>query len=178
MALSEPIRFFDLSRRVWIVAACAAIAGAGGRAAADGPHPRVLFVCRYGAVKSAITRELFLQRARERRISVDASSRALTPEADHLPNALLEAVLAEGIDPRVQPLAALDTADLAVADLVVFFDLPASTPPCKRLLDWSDTPSMVQSYPQARRVILERLDGLLDELAAGRMPGALCAAIP
>jgi hypothetical protein len=170
MALSEPIRFFDLSRRVWIVAACAALAGAGGPAAADGPHPRVLFVCRYGAVKSAITRELFLQRARERRISVDASSRALTPEADHLPNALLEAVLAEGIDPRVQPLAALDTADL--------FDLPASTPPCKRLLDWSDTPSMVQSYPQARRVILERLDGLLDELAAGRMPGALCAAIP
>jgi len=123
----------------------------------------VLFVCQAGTVKSAIARELFRARATERRIDVRAISRGLKPE-DHV-SAVLKAHLAtDRIDSTREPVQALDQAALDRADIVVLFDpLPANlVRPDAR--DWTATPSMNDSYDQARAFMIERIDALLDEL--------------
>jgi hypothetical protein len=123
---------------------------------------RVLFVCRYGTVKSPIAREQLLRRARQRHIAVAVMARGLTP-TDHLTPAVLAAARADGLDPRAQPVMRLSSADLAWPDIVVSFEPPAEAAlPGAR--DWSDTPSF-SDYPAARRSLMVRIDALLDEIA-------------
>ena len=84
--------------------------------------PRVLFVCQYGSVKSAIARELFRKAAGERNIAVLVSSRGITPEA-HLSPIVKEKLAREMIDPERDPLQQLADVDLHDADITVLFDV-------------------------------------------------------
>jgi protein-tyrosine-phosphatase len=130
-------------------------------------RPKILLVCQFGTVKSAITRELLIRRASERGIALTAWSRGITP-GEHLAPTLKVRLDAERIDPRRQPLRRLSTRDIAKADIVVAFDpLPASFARAK-VQDWSDTPSMNSSYDAARRVVDLRIDALLDQLQRKR----------
>ncbi len=75
---------------------------------------------------------------------------------------------AEQIDTTRQPLTALSADDLDAADLVIVFDpLPFNVPE-RKLLDWSDVPSMNSSYDAARLVLDRRIDALLDRLQQKR----------
>ena len=131
--------------------------------------PTVLFVCQFGSVKSAIAREHFCKRAAERGIAVLVLSRGITPEA-HLSEQTREALTAEGIDPDRQLLRQLKKADVAGADMTVFFDsLPAEFQP-KQALDWTDTGSLNQSYAVERPCLIARIDALLDDIAAKHVP--------
>jgi protein-tyrosine-phosphatase len=123
----------------------------------------ILFVCQFGSVKSAITRELFRRRAAERGISVTAISRGITPEK-HMDPALSSALAGEGIDPARDPLQGLDQTALKGADIVVVFD---KLPPAfgrTDVRDWTDTPSMVADYRRAREVLDPRIEALLSEI--------------
>lgn len=132
-----------------------------------GERPKILLVCQFGTVKSAITRELLIRRAAERGIALEAWSRGITPE-DHLAPALLPRLRAEQIDPGRHPLQPLSARDVARADLIIAFDpLPTSFSRAK-VRDWSDVPSMNSSYDAARRVIDQRIDALLDQLRRKR----------
>lgn len=132
-----------------------------------GERPKILLVCQFGTVKSAITRELLIRRAAERGIALEAWSRGITPE-EHLAPALLPRLRAEQIDPGRQPLQPLSARDVARADLVIAFDpLPTSFSRAN-VRDWSDVPSMNSSYDAARRVIDQRIDALLDQLRRKR----------
>lgn len=153
----------SIARRAFLVAGLALPFAAAAR---TGHHPpRILFVCQFGTVKSAIARELCRRRAAERGISVRATSRGLTIAADHRSPALIAALAAEGLDPDADPPTPLARKDWRRADVVVTFNpLPAAVRP-RDLRDWSDTPSFNDDYAHGRPEVLARIDALLTELA-------------
>jgi Low molecular weight phosphotyrosine protein phosphatase len=138
-----------------------------GRLGAAPKPPRILFVCQYGSVKSAITRELFKRRAREAGISVSVSSRGITPEA-HLNPKVRDQLAVEGIDPDSQPLTRLRHRDLRKADIVIAFNPIPAEFGAPRSLDWSATPSVNDDYAKARPEIDRRIEGLLATIAEGQ----------
>lgn len=125
----------------------------------------IVFVCRFGTVKSPIAREHFRRRAAERGLAVKVQSRGLTPE-DHISAKLSAALRADRIDPRGEPIVVLSNADLTGNRLVVAFDPPSADARLKGARDWSDLPSMNADYDKARADLVGRIDRLLDELAA------------
>ena len=129
--------------------------------------PLVLFVCEFGTVKSAVSREVFRRRAAERKIAAAAFSRGLTVE-DHASPVLQRMLAADGIDPKSDPAAPLTAADWQRADILVWFN---PLPPQVRhpdMRDWSDLPSFNDRYTIARPLLERRIDLLLDELASPR----------
>lgn len=134
-------------------------------AMARSKRSRVLLVCQFGSVKSAIARELVIRRAAERGIQVSVASRGITPEA-HIDRDLLARLRADSIDPEREPLTALAPADVARADYVVVFNnLPAGFRP-RKLIDWRDTGSFNDSFAAEAPRLLKRIDALLDTLGA------------
>ena len=132
------------------------------------PHPRkslrVLFICQYGTAKSAIARELFRRRARERGMAVTAFSRGLTL-ADHISSPLHQMLSADGIDPAADPATVLARRDWQHADLVVAFNpLPKNVRP-EHLRDWSDLGSFNDDYAHTRPDLDRRIEALLDAIA-------------
>jgi protein-tyrosine-phosphatase len=136
-----------------------------GPAFAKREQPVVLFICQFGTVKSAITRELFRQRARERGIAVVALSRGITP-GQHLAPALQRQLLAEGIDPAHDSLKQLSSGDLSLADVTVTFDPLPPGLPTHRLQDWRDIGSFNDNYATERARVIARIDALLDWISA------------
>jgi protein-tyrosine-phosphatase len=126
--------------------------------------PRVLFVCQYGSVKSAIARELFRRRARERGINARAFSRGITPE-DHVSAQLRAQLAADNLDTAKDRLRAIIMADTRAADYIVIFNPLPSQYAQISTRDWSSVASVNQQYDGARADILVRIDALLDEIA-------------
>lgn len=127
--------------------------------------PKVLFVCQFGTAKSAIAREIFRKRARERGLQVAAFSRGITP-GEHVSPQLRARLAADGIRSDREPLRKLDFADARGADFVVAFNpLPANLS-VPRVRDWSGLPSMNDEYRKSRADLDRRIDALLDEIAA------------
>jgi arsenate reductase (thioredoxin) len=152
-----------VSRRTLLLGFTALVA-TGARARSS---PRVLFICQFGTAKSAIAREFFRRRARERGISVSAFSRGLTLE-DHISPLLGAALRGEGVDPAYDRPRVLAGRDLRAADIVVFFNpLPPSLGPVAAR-DWTTLPSVNENWPQARADLMRRIDALLDEIARAK----------
>jgi Low molecular weight phosphotyrosine protein phosphatase len=127
--------------------------------------PKILFVCQAGTAKSAIARELFRKRARERGIAVDVFSRGIILE-DHISPDLRRKLVADGIDSAAEPAKVLGAADLKVADILVRFNpLPAGAVH-PDIRDWSDLPSVNDDYANARNILDARIDKLLDEIVS------------
>ncbi len=171
MDVSEEKSAFSLfrnwSRRGFIVAALAVSATADAKAPAH-RMPHILFVCQYGTAKSAIAREVFRRRARERGLAVSAISRGLTIE-DHISPPLRQRLLADGVDPSSDAPQILAPKDWRQADILVAFNLlPNSVKPAK-MLDWTDMPSFNDDYDNAIATLDRRIDDLLDEI--GKMAG-------
>ncbi len=131
------------------------------------PQTKVLFVCQYGSVKSAIAREVFKRAAAGRGLSVSAVSRGITPE-EHLSAELTTKLDAEGIDTRSEALTVLSQNDIANASIVIYFDrIPEVFDlKSKAAQDWSDVPSMNNEYQRARSILDTRMTNLISELKA------------
>ena len=157
---------YQINRRTAVIGLAALLTASCVSTMPSGP-PRVLFICQYGSVKSAIARELFRRRARERGISANAFSRGITPAA-HVSPELRARLNADAIDTNREVLIKLSDTDLKAADIVIIFDkLPTHIAP-KRVLDWSALPSMNNSYLEARADLDRRIDTLLDMLVHDR----------
>ena len=153
------MRRFD--RRAFLATLAAAMCAPAVGATA--PPPRILLVCQFGSVKSAIARELLKRRAAERGARIVVTSRGITPE-EHLPADLQSRLSSDGIDPRAQPLRKLDQKDLDEVDLVVFFDPIPSSFKMGPSRDWTQVPSILRQYPEARTDLERRIDALIAEL--------------
>jgi protein-tyrosine-phosphatase len=154
----------DFDRRT-ILAIGALLAALPLPAFAASNPPVVLFICEFGTAKSAIARELFRKRAKERGIDVTAFSRGLQIE-DHVSPPLKAKLDAEGIDTRRDGFAVLASKDVRAADMVITFaTLPAAYQP-RELLDWTALPSVNDAWPAARADLDKRIDRLLDTIAA------------
>jgi protein-tyrosine-phosphatase len=126
--------------------------------------PKILFVCQAGTAKSAIARELFKRRARERGIKADVFSRGIVVE-DHISPTLRQKLIADGINTTAEPAKPLEPTDWAAADILVNFNpLPASVAH-DDVRDWSDVPSVNDDYVNARALMTKRIDALLSEIA-------------
>lgn len=130
------------------------------------PPPEVLFICPAGTVKSAIARETLKRRAAERRIAIRVSSRGVHPE-DHVSRELAAHLLADGIDPRAEPVRALAATDLSTPTVIIAFDEASQTPGLERARVWT-TPSWNETYAAAKADLAVRIDALLDELGGDR----------
>lgn len=126
-------------------------------------RPKILFICQYGTAKSAIAREVFRRHARLRGIDALVFSRGLTLE-DHISPRLKGRLTAEGIDPKADLLKTLSRKDWIKADIVVAFNPLPTTIIHTDIRDWSDLPSMNDSYSTARAILDSRIDALLDEI--------------
>ena len=155
-----------LASKILIALAFACLSSSAG-ASAEPPPTRVLFVCQYGTVKSALARELFRKRAGERHIRAIAFSRGITP-AEHLSAAARASMVADGIDTARDPLRKLAPADLRRADIVVIFNPLPMKLVTRPIRDWAATPSVNDDYANARSELDRRIDTLLDEIA--KMP--------
>lgn len=157
-----------LARRSVIIGLFAALGSARAREpVAGGHHPKILFICQFGTAKSAIAREMFRKRARERGISVTAFSRGITP-GDHVSPALKARLVADGINSQRDGLHKLSAKDIKAADIIVVFNQLPQTMTMKAVLDWSALASVNDDYPAARADLIGRIDALLDTIATKR----------
>ena len=125
----------------------------------------VLFICQYGSVKSAITRELFRRRALERGVQVTAISRGIELES-HLAPQLRVTLAADGIDPASDGQHQLTRADLHRADMTIILDPLPKGWKARRVHDWTDIRSFNQFFETEKPRVLARIDQLLDEIVA------------
>lgn len=163
--LTFPSRTSQSRRRVLATLLLAPLAALPAIAIARSHPPRVLFICQFGSVKSAIARELFRRRAAERGIAAIAVSRGIQPEA-HLDPRLHDLLAGQGIDPARDGQHKLSRGDLRRADYTVLLD---KLPPGwigRNPRDWTDLGSFNQSYVTEEPRVKARIDQLLDEIAA------------
>ena len=156
----------QLGRRAFVASSVlvAALTAVGCAVQPKIKPPKILFVCQAGTAKSAIAREIFKKRAKERGIAVDVFSRGVVIE-DHLSPALKENLRSDQIDTNAEPALPLQPGDWAAADILVNFNpLPASVQH-KDIRDWTDVPSVNDDYANAKRMMEKRVDQLLNELA-------------
>lgn len=146
-----------------------AIALGGARVALAEPGAKtVLFVCQFGGVKSAAAREVLRAKASAAGVQVRVISRGITPDPNHVSDALAKRTAADGINLAADPLTKLDAAALRSADIVVAFDPLPSDLARTDARDWTAMPSMNSSYDAARAFLDARLDALLAELRTAR----------
>ena len=148
-----------ISRRTLVVLILAA---ASPVRAASCPPPRVLLVCPFGTVKSAIARELLARKAAAQSVPVEVRSRGIRIE-DHVSPALGARLKADGLNVSSQPPAELQAADVRWADVVVAFDEASDSRLLSEKQAWR-TPSWLADYDVARADLEQRLEGLIAEL--------------
>jgi arsenate reductase (thioredoxin) len=127
---------------------------------------KILFVCQYGTAKSAISREFFRQRARQRGIEVLAFSRGITIE-DHVPPKLRQSLAKDGINPSIEPPQLLKPDDWHAADILVAFNQLPNDVHHPDIRDWTDLPSIIDEYKKARSIMKKRIEALLSEIDKG-----------
>lgn len=156
----------SFSRRGFVTLSLLAATFAASRCAIQptAKPPKILFVCQAGTAKSAIARELFKKRAKERGVVIDVFSRGIEIK-DHLSPELQLKLRDDRIDTKAEPALPLEPRDWAAADILINFNpLPASVQH-KDVRDWTDVPSVNDDYANARLIMDQRIDALLTEIA-------------
>lgn len=163
--LTFPYRTSQSRRAVLATLLLAPLAALPGIAIARPHAPRVLFICQFGSVKSAISRELFRRRAAERGIAAIAVSRGIQPES-HLDPHLRDLLAGQGIDPARDGQHKLSRGDLRRADYTVLLDRlpPGWIGPNAH--DWTDLGSFNLAYATEEPRVKARIDQLLDEITS------------
>ena len=157
-------RTVQTRRTILAAMVLAPLAGFPGIAEARPRAPRVVFICQFGSVKSAISRELFRRRAAERGIAAIAFSRGIQPES-HLDPQLRERLAEQGIDPAHDGQHKLTRSDLRRAEYTVLLDPLPRGWHGRVTRDWTDLGSFNQSYTTEEPRLKARIDQLLDEIA-------------
>lgn len=133
--------------------------------AARSRQVRVLFICEFGTAKSAVARELFRRRVRERGLNATAFSRGLEI-ADHVSPRLHGRLIDAGIDTTGDAPVKLSRGDIRHADLVVAFAKLPLTSVGREVRDWSSLSSLNDDYDVAMPDLQMRIDRLIDDIAA------------
>ncbi len=128
---------------------------------------KILFICQYGTAKSAIAREFFRQRARQRNIAVFAFSRGITIE-DHVPPQLRQSLAKDGINPSIELPQLLKPDDWGSADILVAFNQLPTDIRHPDIRDWTDLPSIIDEYKKTRSIMKKRINALLTEIKGWR----------
>src|SRR5260370_12229553 len=133
--------------------------------------PQVLFVCEHGAAKSVIAAAYFNKMAEERGLSQRAVSRGTKPDSTYSP-AVIKGLQQDGVAVEKGKPVLVTDADVAKAARVVTLgcELPPTARATKKAEDWNDIPSVIDNYRAAQRAIANRVEQLINELAAEKAP--------
>ncbi len=168
-----------------LLTAALAVASWGGREAGDPREAEIVFVCQNGVAMSVWSASYFNRLASERGLRERAVSRASTPSFRDVPLRMVLALALEGYRLHGYRPRVIDAEDANRARLVVMIDtgLPAEA----RVDDltteiWSGFPPMREQYFPSRAALKERVESLVERLAAaqraGSAPGASHAIAP
>ncbi len=136
------------------------------RKSGNGAPSMILFVCQHVSVKSVFAREMLRRLATEKGVKVEVSSRGIDPE-NRLTDRLDAALRADGVDLPRAPSSALAQSDLDGADVTILFDaLPDSFRP-RRVVDWTDIPSIIENHEAARAILASRLERFIGDAITG-----------
>lgn len=156
----------------------------GPASAADTPGtastPTVVFVCKYGSVKSLVATERFNRLAEQRGLTVRAISRAANTEVKHdkVPEKVLYELSLEGYNvANIPDPSVITPAEAAKALRVVHISLTTSDTEADpmsraatelardRIEHWDNIPRMFNDWHKARGLMLPRVDAMIDEFA-------------
>ena len=156
-------------------------------------QPTVVFVCKYGSVKSLVAAERFNRLAAQKGLSVRAISRAANPENVHekVPELVARQMALEGFQVANLKPQVLTPEEAAAALRVVHISLQGEDDPISAVAKatspvpievWDDVPSMLRpsdaggnptgapdltgrTYHKTRGLLIPHVDALVDELA-------------
>lgn len=126
----------------------------------------VLFVCEHGAAKSLVASEYFNHFAAARGLAERATTRGTNIDAEFGP-AIVAGLKADGITVAPGKPQLIRAEDLRGAQQVVTFavKLPDGLPSVKQT-EWNDIPSIGANFNAARDDIRNRVEKLVNEIAA------------
>jgi protein-tyrosine-phosphatase len=128
--------------------------------------PRVLFVCLHGAAKSVVGAAHFRRLAEARGLAATAAAAGTEPDADLTPNAV-KGLAGDGLAAAPARPRPVTLYDLQTAARVVSFGCEITPKPGVRVEQW-DVPPISDGYETARDRIVQHVERLVAELAAGR----------
>jgi protein-tyrosine-phosphatase len=129
-------------------------------------RPRVLFVCQHGAAKSVVGAAYFRKLAAARGLPIGAAAAGTEPDAELGPRAV-KGLAGDGLAAAPARPRPVTLYDLQSATRVVSFGCDV-TPKAGVTVDQWDVPAVSDGYETARDRIVEKVDRLVAELAAGR----------
>jgi len=130
----------------------------------------IVFVCEHGSARSVIAAAHFNRLASEKGLPYRAVSRGKSPD-EAIPASIKDSLAGDGLDvsgwkPRPVSDAEIQKAARVVALAV---ELPAAKSAAPdRLLEWKDVPSMSQSYDTVRKIIVQHVNELVQNLSAAK----------
>jgi protein-tyrosine-phosphatase len=127
--------------------------------------PRVLFVCLHGAAKSVVGAAHFRRLAAARGLDIDAAAAGTEPDADLGP-AAVKGLAAEGLRAAPARPRPVTLYDLTSATRVVSFGCDVAPAKGQRVDQW-EVPNVSEGYGAARDRIVENVERLVAEMAAG-----------
>lgn len=191
-----------------VFAATVTVACLAGPAAAQQPSPNasfaeptVVFVCKYGSVKSLVAAERFNRLAEMRGLKVRAISRAANPENVHakIPELVAHQMALEGFKVADVKPQVLSAEEATAALRVVHISLQGEDDPISAVAKmkapvpievWDDVPSMLRlldasglprgpvdttgrTYQSTRALLVPHVDALVDELSKTQSTAAV-----
>jgi hypothetical protein len=171
-----------------------AVAAESQTSASDPGHPTVVFVCKYGSVKSLVATERFNRLAELRGLSVRAIGRAANPGTihDEVPEVVARELTLEGSNVANYQPGILKPEEAARAVRIVHISLQGEPDPDSSVAAsvhmpeerWDDVPTMLigpdgnidqtgRQYNKARSVLVSHVDALFEEIA--KKPNTLVA---
>ena len=134
--------------------------------AAASRAPRVLFVCQHGAAKSVVGAAHFRRLAASRGLQVTAAAAGTEPDAELAPKAV-KGLAGDGLAVAPARPRPVTLYDLESAARVVSFGCDVTPKSGVRVDQW-DVPAVSDGYEAARDRIVQNVERLVAELAAGR----------
>jgi protein-tyrosine-phosphatase len=127
----------------------------------------VLFVCLHGAAKSVIAAQHFRRLAAERRLDLVADAAGMEPDAE-IPPHVIAGLAGDGIDVVGNRPQAMTPERARGALRIVSFgcDLSQVAADGVEVESWTDVPAVSDGYAEARRVIVKRVEDLVDRLTS------------
>jgi len=124
-----------------------------------------IFVCEHGAAKSVIAAAHFNKLASERNLSLRATARGTTPDAELSPKAV-EGLERDGLTPTESVPQKLTLTDSESAGRIVSFcELPEEFQGRVSIDQWDGVPPVSEDYEKARDAIVERINKLIGNIA-------------
>jgi len=128
----------------------------------------VIFVCKYGSMKSQMAAAYFNRLAKERGLHLTAISRAFTPDTE-IPASVIENMATEGLAP-VNEIASLTPDEATVAAKIYSFDeIPAENKGAAEYKHWTDVPPSKKDYWGAMSVIKRHVAEEIDSIVSTKV---------